>query len=117
MSLVAYPDSDSDDSSTGRPDNPPAKRTKLSAPAPTSLPPLPASFHDLYATSSRLSTRDDPSLHQGRKRAVPHVEGNWPTHVYLECKHLPRAERPSFSYTALVDFARASQFLRSFRSQ
>ena len=27
---------------------------------------------------------DDPSLHNGRIRAVPHVEGQWSTHVYLD---------------------------------
>ncbi|KAH9824819.1 U6 snRNA phosphodiesterase Usb1 [Melampsora americana] len=26
---------------------------------------------------------DDPALHQGRKRTKEHVEGDWPTHIYL----------------------------------
>lgn len=87
MALVQYSDSDSDSDK----DAPPRKLNKQSKDTPnhspaSSLPPLPASFHDLYASSTRVSVTDDPSLHGGRKRAIPHVEGNWPTHLYLECK-------------------------------
>ena len=90
MALVQYSDSESDsDKSQATPPRP-AKKLRQHGPPPsnqhTSLPPLPTTFHDLYATSTRVSVQDDPSLHGGRKRVIPHVEGNWPTHLYLECR-------------------------------
>ncbi|KAJ5712310.1 hypothetical protein N7493_008778 [Penicillium malachiteum] len=81
MSLVQYSDSESEADIPSP--YPPAKKPRHNPPA-SGLPPLPATFHDLYASSSRVSVQDDPSLHGGRKRIIPHIEGNWPTHLYLE---------------------------------
>ncbi|KAE8351401.1 U6 snRNA phosphodiesterase Usb1 [Aspergillus coremiiformis] len=86
MALVQYSDSESEEDLSQSLSSPrPAKRLCPSTATPvSSLPPLPKAFHDLYASNTRISVKDDPSLHGGRKRAIPHVEGNWPTHVYLE---------------------------------
>lgn len=94
MALVPYSDSDSGSEASEISPPPPLRGTKrkarqspaAAAPAAPNLPPLPSAFHNLYASSTRVSVRDDPSLHGGRKRVIPHIEGNWPSHVYLECK-------------------------------
>jgi hypothetical protein len=94
MALVDYSSSDADEEEVE--DAKKRNSSELTAPSMTLkrkresesasvLPPLPSKFHDLYASTSRLSTRDDPSLHGGRKRVIPHIEGNWPTHLYIEC--------------------------------
>ncbi|KAF7594969.1 poly(U)-specific 3'-to-5' RNA exonuclease [Aspergillus hancockii] len=87
MALVQYSDSEPEEDSSQSESLPrPSKklRQESTATAVSSLPPLPKAFHDLYASSTRISVKDDPSLHGGRKRVIPHVEGNWPTHIYLE---------------------------------
>lgn len=91
LNLVDYSDSDSQS------DNPPKRvctsclspttQPALGPSSPTELPPLPSRFHDLYVAAPRLAARDDPSLHGGRQRAVPHEVGNWPTFVFLECRY------------------------------
>ncbi|KAJ5371940.1 hypothetical protein N7517_003946 [Penicillium concentricum] len=82
MTLVQYSDSESD--SESRSSIRPLKKSRHDINPGPSLPPLPAAFHNLYASSTRVSVQDNPSLHGGRTRVIPHVEGNWPTHLYLE---------------------------------
>lgn len=89
MGLVDYSSSEEDDNEVSSRRSP-AQMTAIEAlpscPPPQSLPPLPRAFHDLYAATARTSLADDPSLHQGRHRAIPHVTGQWPSHLYIECE-------------------------------
>ncbi|KAM3440570.1 hypothetical protein MY4824_002018 [Beauveria thailandica] len=109
MALVNYSSSsdgeDQDGATThGEPASKRQKRTGASeasacdgaaVPQQPSMPPLPSEFHDLYAATVRQSTVDDPALHQGRKRQVPHIVGQWPSHVYIEW-------RPSYEQHAVL---------------
>ncbi|KAI2614848.1 hypothetical protein GGR54DRAFT_650835 [Hypoxylon sp. NC1633] len=95
MALVDYSSSDSEPAAE-EPTSVSAKRRKISHgtnkplnETAAALPPLPAAFHDLYASTVRVSTTDDPALHQGRKRVNPHKAGNWPSHLYIEWHPTP----------------------------
>jgi hypothetical protein len=115
MALVDY--SSSESGSESEPNPHPAKRRKgvdgiaahssrgtdgdSTAAGGSSMPPLPDTFHDLYASTVRQSVVDDPSLHQGRKRHIPHVVGNWPSHVYTEWH--PSTEQHKLFTTLIAD--------------
>lgn len=128
MGLVDYSsssDSDSDKEAPLAVAEPPSKRRRTSgktatAPAgtiagpspgpdvPSALPPLPSAFHDLYASTVRPSPGDDPSLHQGRRRQIPHVAGQWPSHVYVEWHPPPAAHALLRALLAALDAELAS---------
>ncbi|KAH8994116.1 hypothetical protein EDB86DRAFT_3064733 [Lactarius hatsudake] len=66
--LVPYSGSSSENEEEIPPPPPPVKKRRLPALASYLVPAIPL---------------DDPSKHQGRTRAIPHVEGQWAAHVYV----------------------------------
>ena len=107
MPLVEYSSSESDTETSIVSHKPTLKRKRqlegLDQEVRKPPPPLPASFHDLYATNVRTGTSDDPSLHGGRQRGTPHVVGNYAGHVYVEW--YPSAEETSVISKVIHKFA------------
>jgi hypothetical protein len=66
--LVSYSGSSSSENEGEITPPPPVKKRRLPTLASHLLPAVPL---------------DDPSKHQGRTRATPHVEGQWAAHVYV----------------------------------
>lgn len=65
------------------------------------LPPLPASFYNIYTAGPKLP--NDPELHEGRQRVVKHMDGKWPSHIYFEL--LPRADNELKAFQHMLDYA------------
>ncbi|KAI1752221.1 U6 snRNA phosphodiesterase Usb1 [Xylaria castorea] len=93
MGLVDYSSDSSESNETAGPRTKKQKtsnnQTTNNSTAKSDLPPLPSAFHDLYASTVRVSASDDPALHQGRKRVNPHKVGSWPSHLYIEWHPTP----------------------------
>lgn len=82
--LVNYSSSSDDDDQDDKDNGPSAV---IAGPdCSKQLPSLPTDFRHLYTTNVRVSNVDDPNLHEGRQRQTPHVEGNWPSHIFIDCK-------------------------------
>lgn len=70
--LVDYSSSDDDDIQSVAPN---INRVKL---------PMPF----LDKADKKEANSEDPEAHQMRVRSIPHIEGNWASHVFIDCKLL-----------------------------
>ncbi|ODQ65387.1 hypothetical protein NADFUDRAFT_7552, partial [Nadsonia fulvescens var. elongata DSM 6958] len=68
------------------------------------LPPLPAKFWDLYPSKPRIVSTDS-SFHDGKIRVNSHVDGLWPSHVYLEWVPNPESVK---TLSACLDYVTQS---------
>lgn len=81
--LVNYSSSSDDEENSMEPVQ---KKIKLPMPFKTKL------------SSKRDQKEENPAEHQGRKRQIPHIEGNWSCHVYIDCYHLKDIFREYFNH-------------------
>lgn len=80
MNLVGY--SDSSDSSDTDSEQSNYLNINTSQNVQSLKPSLPLSFHSIYTANSKFASGSH--LYDGKSRVSAHVEGSWPTHIYLQ---------------------------------
>jgi hypothetical protein len=49
--------------------------------------PMPFKADDDYDDAAKKVKTNESDQHQGRTRTIPHQEGNWPSHIFIDCKY------------------------------